>query len=123
MAYADPQSVTVTGIGTVALPRVPSSNPARIGQFQSADGNMVLTVRQDTSAKRFRREIRLTQKKIAADPLTAVNQELSSSVIIVVDEPRSGFSDAELLNLWTGLTALLTASTNAKFNQALGGEL
>lgn len=120
--YADPQTVTVGGTA-ISLPRVPSSNSARLGEFSSNDGNTVLSVRQDKTNNRFRREFRLTSKKIAADPISAVNKEASASVIIAIDEPRYGFTDVELVNLFTGLSAQLSANTNAKLNQLLGGEL
>lgn len=119
--YADPQAVTLSGTG-VSLPRVPSAAPTRIGAFQSADGNLAMSVHQNQTANRFRREIRLTQRKIAADPISATNKEVSASIIIVVDEPKVGFSDAELTALWNALSANVQAGTNAQFVRLLGGE-
>jgi hypothetical protein len=40
----------------------------------------------------------------------------------VVDHPQSGFSQAELKDLCTGLMTNLTASTNANLVKFLGGE-
>jgi hypothetical protein len=119
--YADPQSVTV-GAVTETLPRVPTTNPTRVGQFSSADGNLILSVHQNQTANRFRREIRLTQRKIAADPISAVNKEVSASVILSIDEPKVGFSDADLLALYEGLVAYAAASSDAAVSKALGGE-
>jgi len=120
--FADPQTVTVNGVA-IPLPRTPTTNSGRIGEFSSNDGNTVLAVRQDKTSNRFRREFRLTSRKVTADPISAVNKEVSASIIIAIDEPRFGFSDTELAYLYTGLTALIAASSNAKLNQLLGGEL
>lgn len=121
--YADPQGITVTGLGTLSLPRVGSKTPTTLGQFATADGNGVIQVKQDQTAARFRREYRFTQKKVAPDPISAVNKEVSASVVLVIDEPKWGFSDTELLNIYTGLVASLSATSNAKIVQLLGGEL
>jgi hypothetical protein len=94
-----------------------------VGTFQTSDGNVVLTVRQDQTANRFRREFRLTRKKVAADPISAVNKEVSASIIIAVDEPKVGFTDAELIADFSAVVTALQAGTNAKLTQLLGGEL
>jgi hypothetical protein len=117
--FADPQSVTINAIAT-SLPRVGSSAPQRLGTFQSADGNVRLDVRQDMSQNRFRREVRLTQKKVAADPISAVNKEVSTSVLLVIDEPRWGFTDTEIGYLTAAMVAWFT---NAQRDKVLGGEL
>nr|UJQ84952.1 MAG: hypothetical protein 2 [Leviviridae sp.] len=117
--YADPQSVTVNAVA-VPLPRQGSTQPDRIGTFANADGTFQFDIRQNKTSNRFRREVRLTQKKVAADPLTAINKEISTSVMIVVDEPRWGFTDAELGYLTTALTAWFT---NPNRDKLLGGEL
>lgn len=122
MAYADPQSVTINAVAN-ALPRVGSAAPQRKGVFSSADGNIVLTVTQDQSANRFRREARLTQRKIAADPISSDNKEVSTSVLIVVDEPKFGFDDVEIGHLTSALTAWFAASSNTARDKLLGGEL
>lgn len=119
MSFADPQSVTINAVA-FPLPRVGSAAPNRIGVFQSADGNVAMNVRQDSTANRFRREIRLTQKKIAADPISAVNKEISVSVILAVDEPRVGFSDTEVGYL---TAAVIAYFTNTQRDKLLGGEL
>jgi hypothetical protein len=117
--YADPQSVTINAVAT-SLPRVGSPTPNRVGNFASTDGNIMLSVHQNQTANRCRREFRLTQKKIAADPISAVNKEVSASVIIVVDSPKVGFTSTELGYLTTALKA---AFTDAQRDKLLGGEL
>jgi hypothetical protein len=117
--YADPQSVTVNAVAK-SLPRVGSSSPNKTGQFQTADSEFDFKVSQNGTTNRFRREVRLTQKKVAVDPISAVNKEVSASVIIAVDEPKWGFTDTELGYLTSAIIAWFTAGNRDKL---LGGEL
>lgn len=113
----DPQSVTINAVAT-SLPRTSMGNTQNV--YTSADGNTSMTTKQSSTAKRFRREVRLSQQKIAADPISAVNAMSGVSVYFVVDEPRNGvFTDAEIGYLIDALKAWLT-STN--YNKVLGGE-
>lgn len=113
---ADPQTVTVNA---VAIPLPKTNNGPTQNVYTSADGNTSLTTKQNTNASRFRREVRLSQKKIAADPISAVNAEKGVSVYLVIDEPRAGFSDAEIGYLVDALKAWLTS---ANYLKVLGGE-
>nr|UJQ85435.1 MAG: hypothetical protein 2 [Leviviridae sp.] len=117
--YADPQSVTVNAVAQ-SMPRQGTANADRLGTFSTADGTFTFDVRQNKTANRFRREVRLTQKKVAADPITTLNKEISTSVMIVVDEPRWGFDDTELGYL---TAALITWFSNTNRDKLLGGEL
>lgn len=120
MAYSDPQSVTVDGSGAKSLARTGSGINA--GTFTSNDGVVQLSV-SSALGKRIRRTARINLSKIAADPLiSSQNIKYSSSVFIVVDQPITGFTVAELTTLVTGLTTWLTASTAANTVKLLGGE-
>lgn len=112
---SDPQSVTVSGTAR-SLPLVDPGTGSHRG-YRSADGNTVLLVKQNTQKQRFRREIRLTETKVATDPLTSANTNASTSIYLVVDEPRYGFSDAELGALIEGLKAFLTPALQARILQ------
>ena len=113
----DPQSVTINAVAT-SLPR--TQQGATVNTYTSADGKTVLTTKQNTTSARFRREVRLAQSKIAADPISAVNKESGFSVYFVIDEPRSGvFTDAEIGYVIDALKAWLTSANYAK---VLGGE-
>jgi hypothetical protein len=112
----DPQSVT---INAVAVPLPKTANGPTQNIYTSADGNTAMTVKQNVTAKRFRREVRLSQKKIAADPISALNVESGVSVYLVIDEPRAGFSDTEIGYL---IDALKAWSTSTNYNKVLGGE-
>jgi len=114
---SDPQSVTVNA---VAIPLARTKQGANENMYTAADGKTSMTTKQNTTAKRFRREVRLTQTKIAADPISAVNAEAGFSVYLVVDEPRSGvFSDTEIGYVIDALKAWLTS---ANYTKILVGE-
>lgn len=114
---ADPQSVTINAVAT----SLPKTNPgSTVNVYTSADGNTSMTTKQTQSLLRFRREVRLSQKKIAADAVTGVNSEKSFSVIFVVDEPKgSVFTDTEIGYLIEALKSWLTSANQLK---VLGGE-
>lgn len=113
---ADPQAVTVNAV-VISLPKTTVGN----GQngYVSADGLTSLTVKQGNTAARFRREIRISQQKIAADPISAVNKQIGTSVYLVIDEPRWGFTDAEIGYL---IDALKLWSSSTNYNKVLTGE-
>lgn len=113
---ADPQSVTVNAVA-IPLPKTQAGLSQNV--FVSADGNTTLTTKQNITASRFRREVRLSQQKLAADPITTLNSSKGVSVYLVIDEPKYGFSDTEIGYLIDGLKTWLT-STN--YNKVLGGE-
>jgi hypothetical protein len=114
---ADPQSVTINAVAT-SLPRVQLGPTVNL--YTSADGNTSMTTKQNKTAKRFRREVRLSQRKIAPDPISAVNGEAGVSVYLVVDEPNNNiFTDAEVKYLIEALKSWLIAANQDKI---LGGE-
>lgn len=113
---ADPQSVTINGVAT-SLPRT-SAGPTQ-NVYTSADGNTTMTTRQNATSQRFRREVRLSQRKVAPDPISAVNREIGVSVYLVIDEPKAGFTDAEIGYL---IDALKSWATSTNYNKVLGGE-
>lgn len=113
---ADPQSVTVNAVA-IPLPKTSTGPTQNI--FTSADGVTSMTTKQNTTSARFRREVRLSQHKVAADPITGVNKDLGLSVYFVIDEPRAGFSDTEIGYL---IDALKTWLSSANYNKVLGGE-
>lgn len=119
MSFADPQTISpISGISS--LPRTgfgPSS-----GSFSSADTTVKLDV-SHAYGKRTRRQVRLTQNKVSADPLTPTNSlRTSMTAYIVVDTPVNGFTVAEAKIVVDALVAYLTTSTGARVTQLLGGE-
>jgi hypothetical protein len=119
MAFADPQSVTISG-STISLPRV--SNGQNSGGFASNDGNVKLSV-SDSYGGRTRRVLRLDQTKVAADPfVTGINTSYNMSAYLVVNTPKVGFTVAEAKAVVDALVAYLAASSGARVTQLLGGE-
>lgn len=120
--FNDPQSMTLGG-GSKSLARIGVSNPERLGKFRTADGAYEVQIRQNQTSKRFRREAVVTFIKNATDPFTAEITQQSASLIVAFDEPKVvSFTDAELIDCFTGLSAWLTATTNANALKLLGGE-
>lgn len=118
MAFADPQSVTVNAVAK-SLARVTSTNPTT-GRFSNNGGEFELTTSQKQTNNRFRREFRFTQTKVAADPISALNKQVSASVIIAIDEPKVGFTDTELGYLVAGIK---TAFDTTAMGKLLEGEI
>jgi len=119
MAFGDPQSVTIVG-GSVSLPRTASGE--NTGAFTSADGYTGLQVSSAYKA-RTRRTVRLNLAKVAADPFDgSINAKYSMSAYLVVDVPVVGYTIADQVTNVAGLCTWLTASTNAKLTQFMGGE-
>lgn len=116
---ADPQSVTVNSVA-ISLPTVARGVNNSI--YQSADGNTKLSL-ADTYGKRVRRVVRMDFRKLAANQFdTTINQYYTGAVYLVVDQPLAGYTAAELKLQIDGFLAYLTASSNAKITNLLGGE-
>lgn len=120
MAFADPQSVTISGTA-ISVARTGMDKNA--GSFASADGLTKMSVAHQ-NGKRNRRTIRLDSSKIAADPLLAgVNVKASMSAYLVVDTPLTGYTNAEAKAVVDALVAYLAANTGSKVTQLLGDEI
>lgn len=117
MALADPQSITYDG--AKSLPRT-QSGPLESVYTDVANG--LEFVVSHNFGKRSRTAIRLNLEKIAADPLTSVNQQVSSSAYIVIDRPISGFSVTELKDLVLALGTWTSASSAANLIKVLQEE-
>jgi hypothetical protein len=119
MAFADPQSVTISG-SAISLPRTSSGQNS--GAFTSNDGLTKLSV-SDSYGGRTRRVLRLDSQKVAADPLlSGVNNSYNMSAYLVVNTPKVGYTVAEAKAVVDALVAYLAASSGAHVTQLLGGE-
>lgn len=117
----DPQSVTINGVAT-SLPLVSASEMSRT--YMSNDGNVKLIVsHQRTKSARWRRLIKLYQKKVASDPFTSgKSNTYDMSAYINYDVPEIGFTVGEQKYVSDALVALLSASSGAIVTRVLGGE-
>jgi hypothetical protein len=119
MAYADPQSITISGV-TTPLPRVETA----VGKsaYLSADGLIRLEA-SNAYGRRTRRVLRVDHSKITADPfIPAQNTKVSMSNYIVFDVPVAGYTNAEALAVYTGFKTAFSASSDLLITKLLGGE-
>lgn len=114
--FTDPQSVTINAVAK-SMPRVSTGNAESI--YATPDENFRMRISHQRVNNRKRHLVRLDQRDIAADPLTAENSYQELGVYLVVDEPLVGFDDTTIGYLVAGLTAWLTAGNVAK---VLGSE-
>lgn len=120
MSFADPQSITIVG-GAASLARIGSATNS--GLFQSSDGNNRLTISHQYSSTRVRRLVRLDLSKTATDPYNStLNTKFTMASYLVIDVPSVGYTTADEVTNTSGLLSWLTASTNAKLTQLMGGE-
>lgn len=119
MALTDPQSLTI-GANTRTLPRTATNGNS--STYTDVDNGVEFVVSKQVTSRRVRTSIRVNSDKIAADPITAVNTQLSSSVYIVIDAPVTGYTRAELKDLALSLGTWMSASTAANLMKVLGGE-
>lgn len=115
--YADPITAKANNTDASFVKTV-----AGTGTSTFVFGDYTVVTKQNVTANRFRREVRFTSSKVAADPISAVNARKGASAYIVIDEPRDGFTDAELLQLTKDLCDFLTRSTAANTSKLLLGE-
>lgn len=116
MSFTDPQSITINAIAK-SLVRIKSDGEKTI--YRTADEEFTLTVSHMASKSRTRRMVRVDQRKVAADPLTAVNEYKSLGFYCVIDEPEYGFSDTEIDYVVQGLKTWMSSGNVAK---VLAGE-
>lgn len=114
--FADPQSVTVNAVA-VSVPTIRRDDTS--STYRSDDRKLTLKISHQ-EGKRDRRNVRLDFEKIAADPFTpSVNQTFNGSVYLVIDVPKTGFTNAEIQDHVQGLTDWLTEANTLK---VLGGQ-
>jgi hypothetical protein len=121
MALADPQSVNIGG--AISLPSVAGGGPNST-VYTSADGTVSMTVNQSIGKDTINTMVRVDKTVIAADPISTANKSLTGSVWFVFKFPikNFGFSEADKIAIYTGLSGQLTASTNAVLKQILAAQ-
>lgn len=110
--FADPQTVTINSVGKT-LNRVSSDGTRSV--YKSADGIWTLTVSHTPTGKgRIRTQIRLDQRTIVPDPLTAVNDYETLTNYHVIDRPEAGYTSTQVAQQVAGLNAWLDATAVGK---------
>jgi len=119
MAFADPQSITISAVPT-SLPRV--STGTNSAEYLSSDALLKLSA-NSAYGRRTRRVLRFDHSKITADPFVPVqNVKIGMSVYTVFDLPPAGYTNADALAIWVGYNTALTATSNLLVTKLLGGE-
>jgi len=121
MALSDPQTVTISGTA-ILLPRTFAEGDE--SAYTSADGLVKLSI-SHTLAKqgRARRLLRIDHSKLTSDPFKpSENVKVNMANYVVFDVPPAGYTNTEILAVYTGFKNLYTASTDAMITKLLGGE-
>jgi hypothetical protein len=120
MALADPQTVTIGS--AISLPQTAVAPTQTI--YTSADGAVKLTANQTIGKDTINTMIRVDKTVIAADPISAANKSLTGSVWFVFKFPikNFGFTEADKIAIYSGLSTQLTSGTNAVLKQLLAGQ-
>lgn len=121
MALADPQTITISGT-TTPLPRTFSEGSE--SAYVSADGLWKLSINHNLVKQGRRRHLlRFDHSKMTSDPYKpAENVAVSLATYIVFDVPPAGYTNTEILAVYTGFKTLFTASTDALVTKVIGGE-
>lgn len=113
--FADPTSIT---IAAVAESFAAISRGDQKSTYRTADGELTLTISRSKngagSNPRRRYLVRIDQQKIAADPVSSDNADVSLSVYTVMDVPEWGFTTAQIDDVLQGLQSFLTTANSAK---------
>lgn len=116
---ADPISFKVATVAT-NHPRVGIGSESNV--YSVADGTSVVRVGGSSTRNRKRQYTTNSRTKIAADPISAVNQSVTASVTISINEPTFGFTATELKQLVTDACDFWTATSGANADKIIGGE-
>lgn len=111
MAFADPQTITVNAVPKT-LNRIKSDGFR--SEYATDDESFKMTISHQESKNRTRRMVRVDQRVVAADPLTAVNEWKNLGVYVVIDEPEYGFTDTDIDYVAQALKAWLTTANVLK---------
>lgn len=106
MALADPQSISINAVAK-SMPRI--LNEGTHSVYQMSDQTFTLDIRH----RSVRRDKKLrvvstaafTQRKVVADPLTAVNDYEFLTESLQIDRPEAGFTSTEVTDQWAGFKA------------------
>jgi hypothetical protein len=118
MAFSDSQTLTV-GATPVALKGTFKEGFKTV--YSNADSTVKLAL-SHVFGRRNRHTARVDFAKIAADPISGLNSRATGSIILTIDVPKDGFTQAELKDYVLALNAWGTAATGANILALLGGE-
>lgn len=110
--FTDPQSVTVNAVAK-SMPKVESTG--KQSTYISADGNFTMKIsHQVVAGGRIRSLVRVDQRAVVADPLTAANDYETLSCYMVIERPEFGFSATEVNYLVAALEGWIDSTSVGK---------
>jgi hypothetical protein len=116
MSLADPQTITVNAVAKI-MPKILSAGMS--SKFQLADQTFTLEVKHREVVRDKKRRVisqsLFTQRKVVADPLTAVNDFEFLSTSLQTDRPEAGYSSTEHEQQWAGLKTWFDSTMMGKF--------
>lgn len=114
MALPDPTTLTVS---TVAKTMNKISTGENRSIYRNDDGSIAITVSHNYASKKIRSVVRVDFQKTGADPLfPSQNLTVVGSTYVVLDRPKVGFTNAELVGYLEALADLLkVADYSEKF--------
>jgi len=121
MALADPQTITINAVPQ-SLPRTFSEG--REAVYSSADGLWRLSLNHNLIKQgRTRHLLRFDHAKVTSDPFVPTqNVKVNTAIYLVVDVPPAGYTNAEVMQVYSGFKTLFTASSDAVISKLIGGE-
>lgn len=106
--FTDPITLTVNSVAQT-MPRIETNGQQSV--YQKADQTFTLKIsHQNASGNRVRSMVRVDQRAVVPDPLTAVNDYENLGVFLVIDRPQAGFTVTQVDQLVQGLKAWLTST-------------
>jgi len=119
MAFTDPLSITISAV-TTPMPRTSTYKDG--SDYTSADG-LISTQARSAYQRRRRHVLRVDHSKITSDPfIPTQNTKVSMSNYMVFDVPVAGYTNAEILAVYTGFKTMYTAGSDLLNTKLLGGE-
>lgn len=109
--FAEPITITVNAV-PLSFSKISTKDTSSV--WVTSDGLWTLTVSHQVVRKNnqdyVRTVSRLDQKKVVADPLTAVNDYQTFSTYLVEERPTFGFTNTEMKNQASGYSTWVNLS-------------
>lgn len=112
MAFADPQSITVNSVAQ-SMPRIETNGTS--AKYSKDDESYKLSIsHQKVANDRIRSMVRVDQRAVVPDPLTAVNDYETLGIYLVIDRPSVGFTSTQVDYVVQGLKTWLSSANVVK---------
>lgn len=109
--FTDPQVLTINSVAK-SLPRIKSDGTSSI--YQMPDESFKMTISHQISKDRLRSMVRVDQRAVVPDPLTAVNDWETLTHYTITERPIVGFTLSQVQFLVAGHQGWLDATSIGK---------